>query len=110
MYDTFLAPKYEQAAEQMTQLNKGMEEANSSEASLLERAQEMKKLLGELGARTKEYAHHLLKLVIVFVIQAAVLPLATLFILIKLLKWLAGATGTLAFEESFRRRATKKTT
>ncbi len=101
VYDTFLAQEYEQAAGQVTKLNTTMEEATgkTEDKSIIDQAMDFKEIMVKLGERTAEYAKHLLRLVIIFVVQAAVLPLTTLWLLVKLLSWLADIASTLATKD-----------
>ncbi len=101
VYDTFLAQKYEQAAGQVTKLNTTMEKATNKaeDKGFIDQAVDFKEIMTGIGERTAEYAKHLLRLVVIFIIQAAVLPLTTLWILVKLLTWLADIASTLVIKD-----------
>lgn len=110
-YQVFLAPQFEASSQQLLetteQLNQIQQQAESSsvstnstsEKSLLDSARELyrsatnsldvRQHLDDFKAVAENISEHAIRLIVVFIFQTIILPLASIWLILKTLKWVA---------------------
>ncbi|MFT5136506.1 MAG: hypothetical protein ACI9XU_000914 [Arenicella sp.] len=110
-YQVFLAPQFETSSQQLLdtteQLNKIQQEAESSTVptvgespkSLLDSARELyrsatnsldvRQHLEDFKTAAENISEHAIRLIVVFIFQTIILPLASIWLILKTLKWVA---------------------
>ena len=108
-YEHFLAPQYQESSQQLLfatdQLNdirsksEGVSESANEDKSLLESAKDlyrsatsafdMDQHIEEFKAAAESISEHAIRLIVVFVFQTIILPLGSLWLILKTIKWVA---------------------
>lgn len=91
IYGKFLAARQSEAAAQVEVFRQQMQERESQGA--LEQLSGVRSALERLGSMVENFGEHVLQLLVLFVIQAALLPLASLWVILWIVRRLGISTG-----------------
>lgn len=99
-YSFFLENTYEAASISMADTRKTLSDIKT-EDGLLDKIEKLQQQAGALRLKAERVISHILDLIIVFLIQTIVLPLAIFWLLLKLMTYIAGSRTPLPAESLF---------
>ena len=100
IYDYALNDRY-QAASAFIQTQKTVVETGE-EKSYWDKISDFNKTMNALKEKAARYFEHLIELIVVFVVQTMVLPLLTLWLFVKIMKYIIDRTEPFRIEKYFK--------
>ncbi|MDY6823288.1 MAG: hypothetical protein SWH68_05745 [Thermodesulfobacteriota bacterium] len=101
VYNLFLDETYQTAANTLQEQETGMTASNAEKDGIMPDLGEFKRQALALKAKAQQLISHMLDLMVVFVIQAMLLPIAVLWVFIVLIRYGLGRKEMIPFETAF---------
>ncbi|MDY6905879.1 MAG: hypothetical protein SWH61_14470 [Thermodesulfobacteriota bacterium] len=100
-YNLFLDDTYQTAAATLKQQETRIDQPNDEQEGIMASLNSFKTQAQELKARAHQLVSHILDLIVVFIIQTIALPIAVLWVFIKLIQHTLGLKEPILFEAAF---------